>query len=314
MIPYLKPTRKGFSLIELLVAIAALTLLVLLLVSLAGGVNRAWVAGEQQVSEFQDGRAILELISRELSQAVISPTLQFVQNPTLPAGFPIRAYSDQIFWMAPATSTASGNLSEIGYYLAEDRSNPALTGAEIYQLRRFCVPPSDVANYQIFTSPNQPTDYSAPWVSSFLGTAVLSTPVASGVIAFWVRCFDTNGDLIPWLSANATGVGPMKFNSRAHFQPAIPGIASSFKYTNAVSTVTADLLPTSVELTIVTLDPKTFQRNPSIPAQIGQATPDDLFNPPGAGVATSFLQQLVSNNIKSAHLFTTRVRLANGVR
>jgi prepilin-type N-terminal cleavage/methylation domain-containing protein len=285
---------RGFTLVELLIATAILSFLALVLTSLLSGVNRAWVSGEQQVSEFQDGRAILELISRELSQAVISPNLQFVQNPTLPAGLNQRANSDSIFWQAPATSTTSGNLAEIGYYLTDS-----------YELRRFFVAPTDAANYQIFTSPNQPTDNSAPWATSFV-SANLSTPLSSGVLAFWVRCFDGNGDLIPWLSSNVGGVGPLKFNSAAHFQPAIPGQKSSFNYTNASTTARANLLPAAVELTIVTLDPQTFRRNPQIPAQSAQSVPDDL-----SSVRDSFNQQLVSNNIKNAHTFSVRVKLAN---
>src|SRR3954464_11198101 len=76
--PMTEPRRTpaGLTLVELLVAFAILTFLVVLLASLVSGVNRAWTAGEQQVSEFQDGRAILELIGREVSQATISPALQ----------------------------------------------------------------------------------------------------------------------------------------------------------------------------------------------------------------------------------------------
>jgi hypothetical protein len=292
----------AFTLIELLIAAAILSSLVLLLTAMLSGINRIWVASEQRVSEFQDGRAILELMSRELSQAVISPSLQYVQNPLMAAGLNQRANSDSIFWQAPASATTSGNLAELGYYLAEDHSQ---TGAQIYQLKRFFVPPTDGSNYQIFSPPNQPTDASAPWVTSFVTTNTTTT-VASGVIAFWVRCYDGNGDLIPWLSANAPAVGPMKFNSAAHFQPAIPGQTSSFKYTNTSNTARANLLPAAVELTIVTLDPQTFKRNPSIPAQNAQSAPDDL-----PTVRDSFNRQLITNSIRTGHTFSTRVKLVN---
>jgi hypothetical protein len=283
--------NTGFTLAELLIATAILTFLVLVLTALLSGVNRAWVAGEQQVSEFQDGRAICELISRELSQAIISPNLQLVQNPSFPGGVNQRANSDSIFWQAPATSTGSGNIAEIGYYLTDN-----------YELRRFFVPP-DNAKYAIFT--NVPTDTSAPWITTTFSSVefgAASSVVSQGVLAFWVRCFDGNGDLIPWLS----GAVPLKFNSAAHFQPAIPGQANSFKYTNAATTARANLLPATVELTIVTLDPQTFRRNPTVPAQTAQSAPDDL-----PSVITTFSQRLISNNIKSAHAFTSRVRLVN---
>src|SRR3954462_10748472 len=95
----------GFTLLELLIAFSILAFLVVLLASLVSGVNRAWTSGEQQVSEFQDGRAILELIGRELSQAAISPALQFVHDPDLNRASQ-RSNSDCIFWQGPGQSTS----------------------------------------------------------------------------------------------------------------------------------------------------------------------------------------------------------------
>lgn len=296
---------RAFSLVEVLIATAILSALVLLLTSLISGVNRTWVAGEQQVSAFQDGRAICELISRELSQAVMSPNLQLVQNPTFPPGLnpnesdPARERTgaDSIFWQAPATSTSAGNIGEIGYYLTNN-----------YELRRFFVPP-DNAKYAIFT--NAPTDTSAPWITTTFTSTEFNAAcsiVSQGVLAFWVRCFDRNGDLIPWIPPGA-GAAPLKFNSAAHFQPAILGQGTSFKYTSAATTARANLLPAVVELTIVTLDPQTFRRNPTIPAQNAQSAPDDL-----PSVTASFNQQLINNNIKTAHTFTTRVNLLNAAQ
>src|SRR3954469_19173032 len=239
----------GFTLVVLLVAFAILTFLVVILASLVSGVNRAWTAGQQQVSEVQDGRAILELIGREVSQATISPSLQFVHDPDLNKA-PQRSNSDCIFWQGPGPSTSAGSLAEIGYYLSDN-----------YELKRFYVPPTDAANYQIFTAGNQPTDTSSPWLTNFIkAQPTLSSTVTGGVLAFWARCLDVNGDPIPWLAT-----APPRFNSAAHFQPAIPGQQNSFTYTNAANTARANLLPSTVELVIVTLDPKTFRRNPNIP-------------------------------------------------
>jgi len=298
-----KRAPGGFTLLELLIAFGILAFLIILLSSLVSGVQRAWTAGEQQTSEFQDGRAILELIGRELSQAVISPSLQLIHDPSLPPGLKQRANSDSLFFLAPSTNTSSGDLAEIGYYLVEDHS---LSGGDAYQLRRFFVSPSDGTNYQIFSPANRPTDNSAPWVTSFVANST-SSIISTGVLAVWIRCIDSNGDAIPWLSANAIGVGPLRYNSAAHFQPAIPGQSNSFKYTNAANTAQGNLLPTSVELVIVTLDPQSFRKNPTIPSIPSQANESDLPN-----VRDTFNQQLISNNVKNARTFATRVRLLNG--
>ena len=291
-------TIRGFTLVEILIATAILSALVLLLASLIGAVSRTWVSGEQKVETFQDGRAILELMSRELSQALISPRLQFVQNPSLPPNANQRANSSNLFWQSALTSTDGGNVCEVGYFLTEDAQHN-------FQLKRFFVPPTDATNYQIFATP--PSDSAAPWITDFLTAndangVSLSTVVSDSVVALWIRCMDSNGDAIPWVPA----APPLQFNSGAHFQPAIPGQSSSFNYT-AASTVQAHLLPTTIELTIVTVDSKTMQRSrASIPTLPVLAGPQDI---PNAIVA--FNQNLITNKIQTARTFSTRVMLKN---
>jgi len=293
-------TPSAFTLAELLVAMTVLSLLVLLLVSFLGGVNRAWISGEQQAETFQDGRAIIELMSRELSQSVISPRLQFVQNPTL-IGANQRANSSSLFWQAGLTSTDSGNLSEVGYFITQDTQNN-------FQLKRFFVPPTDATNYQIFT--NAPNDKAALWVTNFVGTGTLNTVISDGVVAFWARCLDSNDDPIPWISSASTsngdtGAAPLQFNSAGHFQPAIPGQSTSFNYTNAASTAQAHLLPTTLELTLVTVDSRTMQRSrASVPALPVLTGVQDIPN-----AITTFNQSLITNNIRNARTFSTRVTL-----
>lgn len=280
----------AFTLVEILVAVAILALLVVLLASLLGGVNRAWISGEQQVETFQDGRAILDLMSRDLAQAIISPSLQMVQNANLPSTASERGGASNLFWQANLSSTSAGDLCEVGYFLDSN-----------FRLTRFFVPPTDATNYQIFSF--APSDSTASW-TNVVGTPSLNTTISSNVVALWIRCFDANGDPIPWLSSAVTSAAPMQFNSAAHFQPAIPGTASSFKYTSA-NTAQAHLLPASIELTIITVDSKTLLRSSAqVPPMPTVAGPTNL---PDAIIA--FNQQLITNNIKNAHTFSTRVSL-----
>jgi prepilin-type N-terminal cleavage/methylation domain-containing protein len=280
----------GFTLAEILIAVAVLTVLVLLLTSLASGVNKAWVIGEQRVQSFQDGRAILDLMSRELSQAVISPSLQLVTNPSL-SGTAGNAnelqYSDSIFWQAPGQSTTSGNISEIGYYLTSS-----------FRMQRFYVPPTDSSNYKIFAA--APSDTTALWATDYVGNSALNSPLSDGVLGFWVRCLDSNGESIPWVPSGA----PIHFNSAARFQPAVPSQSGSFKYTST-STVQAHLLPTSVELTIITLDSKTLQRVRSTIPPMRQATAPDQITT----TVQLYNQDLANAHITSARTFSTIVRL-----
>lgn len=287
---YRSSNLRAFTLVELLLAMSILTVLVILLSSLLGGVSRAWISGEQQVETFQDGRAILELISRELDQAVISPKLQMVQNVSLPSTASERSAASNLFWQANLTSTSAGDLCEVGYFLDSN-----------FRLMRFFVPPTDTTNYQIFSS--APSDIAATWTGA-AGTAALNTTISNNVIALWIRCFDANGDPIPWSSTAPPPAAPMKFNSAAHFQPAIPGVASSFKYTSA-NTFQAHLLPAFVELTIITIDSKSLLRSsnlvPAMPAVAGPSEIPDAID--------AFHRDLIANNVKNAHTFSTRVSL-----
>lgn len=301
-------SKSAFTLVEVLIALAILSVVVVLLNSVLGGVARAWTAGEQQADQFATGRAALELMARELAQVVISPNLQFVQNPPLPSGINQRTNSDTLFWQVPSARTDSGDLAEVGYYLTEthDASHP---GAEAYQLQRFYVPQTS-SSFAIFAPSSLPTSSSAPWVSSYVGPST-SSVVATGIVALWVRCFDLNGDLIPWLSSANPGVGGIKYNSAAPFQQASAGATApgntnpgvSFTYTPA-SIAPAHALPATVELTLTTVDSRTLSRNPSIPGQVAQTAPDTL---PSA--RAQFEQSLVSNRINTFRTFSTRVRL-----
>lgn len=136
---------QAFTLVELLIAMTILSAIVLLTTSLLSGVSRAWISGEQQVETFQDGRAILEMISRELSQAVISPHHQFIQNPGSLASLLTSpttqvTNSEGLFWQTASIPDPLGNVSEIGYYLTHRVDSNSV---EHFELRRFFVPPAD---------------------------------------------------------------------------------------------------------------------------------------------------------------------------
>jgi len=257
-------------------------------------------------------------------------------------------------------------MNETGYYLTQVVTAGLPTK---YELVRFNIAPNSTATSQTANSNHgansslywildPPTAYSpiisdayswpeysdAPWVTTLSAANFQAScsVVSDGVIAFWVRCLDKNGDAIPWLyqsslySAASPAVTTLKFNSAAAFIPAILGShtnlvtsdPTSFAFTsppNGISvldtagstlnnsvtgTVAANRLPSAVELTIVTLDSRTLARNPTIPA---------IPTPPATGGAAdipneiqTFMNSLVTNNIKTAKAFSTTIRLVNG--
>jgi prepilin-type N-terminal cleavage/methylation domain-containing protein len=307
--------RGGFTLIEMMISVAVLVFILLIVTSFMNAVSATWTSGEQTASTFQDGRAILELMGRELTQAAMSPSLQFVvmssaklpapaASPS-PAPSPPRPNSDSIFWQASLTYRVSGtatpltSLCEVGYYI--DTS---------YNLKRFVVPPSDATNFQVFA--NEPNDSGAAWVT--INSTTTST-IATGAVGLWVRCYDANGDLIPWAGNAGVGNGTatsIRYNSAAHIRPATLGTSNSFIYTGA-STARTNVLPNAVELTLVLIDDKTLKKSSLITTMI-PALPAAT-SPSGVPAAiSSFNNSLITNKVSTARTFTSRVVLPNASR
>ena len=348
---------RAFTLLELLVSITVLLILVVFITAIVGAVNHTWAAGEQRVEVYQNGRAILDQMARDLAPALTSPSLQTVQNVSTAAllvgsNTVQVTNSDNLFWQAPGTVNTFGNVYEVGYVLVKTKNTTPVD----YQLKRFYVAPNtryptpspapaaSTRSYQIYDTPFNAV--TAPWLANlsaanFQSTANLST-LSEGVLGLWVRFLDRNGDPVPWLTgssvANTYGASntyysaasPMKFNSAASFTAAIPGQPNSFFYTNLTdstgstvatpSTITvaanaANRLPTSVELTIITLDLNSLNRPgvtiPDPPASTSPANAAAAGNVP-TDINTYLNTLVVGQNLTGAQVFCRIVGLQNG--
>lgn len=299
-----RPALRAFTLIEMMISVSVLVFILLIVMSFMNTVAATWTSGDQTASTFQDGRAILDLIGRELTHAEMSPSLQFITNPS---GLGARPNSDSIFWQAPLTYRVSGSataitsLCEIGYYI--DTS---------YNFKRFFVPPSDTTNFQVFA--NEPSDTGASWIT--INSTTTST-IAAGAVGLWIRCYDANGDLIPWAGNNGNGAATstsIRYNSAAHIRPATLGTSNSFIYTNA-STARTNVLPNAVELTLVLIDDKTLKKASVITSMIPALSPPSPANPSGVPTAiTNFNNSLIANKVATARTFTLRVVIPNASR
>lgn len=315
-------TVCAFTLVEILAAITILAVVLVLLSTILDAISRTWRDGEKRIENFQSGRAIMELISRELSSAVISSNHQLIENPFTTAQlitFQVARNADSIFWQAPLRDSVNGDVCEIGYYLADAGGQ----GTGPYQLKRFFVP-STHSKFLIYAKP--PTSTAASWLATDTTTqfsttefSSVSSTVSDGILGFWIRCIDLNGEAIPWFKTNspeATSSTNVTFNSAARFQTAIPGTpgpgTAPWPYTSNKGPVTvqANRLPSAIEISIVTIDSTTLRRNPVLPLTPSVASPSDV--PPT--VATFISATLPNNRIQSARLFTSRVSLSNGTQ
>ncbi len=96
-------TRGGFTLLELLAAMAILALMVTMLFAAFGQASRAWLATENRVETFTQARAALDYMSRELSQAIATSNISFLGTST------------NVAFIAPVSADPAVDLEEVVY-------------------------------------------------------------------------------------------------------------------------------------------------------------------------------------------------------
>ncbi len=98
-------STTAFTLIELMASMAILGLIMVMLFSVFDQVNKAWLNGENRVETFTQARAILDLMSRELSQAIATPQTVF------------HGETNKVYFVAPLNTNPANqaDLCEVGY-------------------------------------------------------------------------------------------------------------------------------------------------------------------------------------------------------
>jgi hypothetical protein len=182
---------------------AILALIVALLGSMASSVSRVWQNGNAQSDRRRNVRSIVELISADLSGALLpvdpaaeptKPNLQFTLNPsTVSKNY---RHPDALFWQAPvATDQTRGDVAQVGYFVKWDtETNPNNPRA---QLCRFFVNPTDTINHKIYDDRqnwinDEIIEEVAPADNRMLGDqrAGWRGLLAEDVIGFWARWED----------------------------------------------------------------------------------------------------------------------------
>jgi prepilin-type N-terminal cleavage/methylation domain-containing protein len=222
----LRASRAGFTLVELLVSIAVLTLMVLFLGAILNHTSKLWSIGENDVQRMENLRAITDSVGNDMRGALLPldrtnlNSLQFVVNP---ATITASSYNgDTVFWQAPiATTGTAGDVAEAGYFVKWDLSKPSNPRS---LLCRFFVNPDGSfphsetpgSNYLIYnphvTIPNnaspEPWLLQAGWLSDSVINAVApginsvgsaqayQGLFAENVIGLWIRCRDFFGQPI----------------------------------------------------------------------------------------------------------------------
>jgi prepilin-type N-terminal cleavage/methylation domain-containing protein len=243
-----RASTPSFSLVEMLVAMAILSIIVVILLSMTTSLMSTWQFGQARDERRTVGQAALDRIARDLRQAAMpmnrsGTNLEFVINPSgVSANY---EFPQAVFWQAPVATDGgtNGNLAIVGYFVQWVNGTPSLC--------RSLINPSS-SSYSIYSNP--PTTWITDSIIQSCAPATASSGyaglLANNVLALWVQTLDPSGNPI---SQSGGGVAGESFDSR------LP-----YSYTNSVYTVATtnmpSALPASVQIAILVLDSRTARR------------------------------------------------------
>ena len=286
--------RQGFSLIEILVTVALLSVIIIGLVAMFGQTQQAFRAGLAQTDVQESGRALTDLLARELEEVrpayAALPAANFYcdVNPNILALTPPAGPLVQGLPGDTANPQLRTNVLDDLYFVTRFNRQWAVIGysvdgaaAGVGTLYRW---QTNLTAAQIGLAPALFNQFkSAP--------AFLGQPVAAGLVHFRIRAYDTNGlwiyssKLLPkgdWYSTN-------QFAINMWSQPRAAGEGGCIFYSNAI--------PVAVDLEIGVLAPRTLARARGFPT--------------GTAPQRSALRNYLSGQVGAVQLFRQRVTLRN---
>lgn len=323
----------AFTLVELLVSLALLTFIMLILVGVTESASRAWREGQSRTETFQSARTALEILTREVTPAVVDTRMQFVVAPgdvlTRAGAKNVAPESPALLWMAPLGD--EGSLCSVGYYLYRDDAR------QFYRLKRIFIPPptntkaspyfprmvsaGNPRDPELRTSPVNADWFTRSWDGNAFdeenaanGQVVVSS-AADGIVAFWAQPLDVLGNPVPLVAKSSVHPSSeLYYNSAAYFQ-----VATSTPFENGRSllylaqtsqSMKANRVPAAIDFTLVTVDSRILARRMPIPQQT------NVYDANGAldveASVQAFQSQLQKNRIFNARTFSTRAKLVNG--
>ncbi len=168
---------------------AILGVMMALLFSVFNQINKAWLQGENRVETFTTARAALDLMSRELSQAIATNGIVF------------HGETNRVFFVAPVSINPADqdDLCQVGYEL--DPVLPVGSGAWAFQITRHLV---EAASTNV--TAGSWNIYNPAWWTSLPATPLVGdAPAALAtncIVNLQFQYFDSAGNPIP-----ATGSG-----------------------------------------------------------------------------------------------------------
>ncbi|MCK5706182.1 MAG: prepilin-type N-terminal cleavage/methylation domain-containing protein [Candidatus Aureabacteria bacterium] len=162
-------SRKGFTLIEMMVAFTMLSLLIYTLFSVFNSVSVSYDMANRKTDVFQNARAVLDQISREIKGAVRDPLFAFYIFKGS-SGWCPNSIGDELHFIT-SWNTNTGQVTdivELGYYL--DGRGTGTTDDDV--IRRGIAtdkPPAATYNYNAISSWPMGNNYDEQgfWITNF---------------------------------------------------------------------------------------------------------------------------------------------------
>ena len=308
-------TSDAFTLVEILVTIALLAFITLGLFAALDQVQRAFRSGMSQVDRLEAGRAVTEMLPRELEQATpcggnaVTFSTQIIPNSapltqSLPGMPPTTMRTNLLqdcFILTRQNQTWVGigycvRISDANGRLYLPESGPGQLG--VGSLYRFTASTNVLMNNGLAADPGQL--YAQFKAAAQVGSAAISNRICDGVIHFYVAAYATNGFPIVLGTRFGTNVAcfrpdPVSIsptNSIVHPARADP----NFNYPGNLAALyfLSNAVPASVGIEFGILEQPSWERYNSIPA-------------PAARLA--YLQR--SDVSSRVHLFRQRISIRN---
>lgn len=308
-----RATLRAFTLVEILVTIALLAFIIVGLFAAFNQVQRAFKAGMSQVDRLESGRAVTELLPREIEQIIAAGA----PNVSAANFYAQALNSAPLIQSLPGTSIVRTNLLEdcfmllrqnqtwvgIGYCVRTNDANGRLWLPEtssgqlgVGTLYRFSAPLSVLYN----GIPQDPSQlyraFANACVSGSVASTTISNRICDGVIHLRFRAFATNG--FPLFSDG------IHTNACFHTNSLSPGY-NLVRQTQTIANPSypdrwsglyfwSNALPASMEMELGILEQPAWERYNSIPAPAARLT---------------YLQR--SDICSRVHLFRQRMPIRN---
>lgn len=213
--PVQKSESRAFTILELLVAMAIFSLLIVMLMGMVDSASKLWRETENRVDSYREARAAINIISHDLANALAGTNLNAIRINEDAYSFLNNAETDTnsaaaIFFLSAQSATSQNPASnksdvcQVGYFLAYDKTS-ALAGVNSNV-------PKTMNLYRYFLSSDQTFAKLITGASSIFGNSIGALDdevelLARNITRFQIKALDTNGT--PYVSTPTAPLPPV---------------------------------------------------------------------------------------------------------